>query len=369
VTGAQLEIQAIAVVTAAACALPGTFLVLRRMAMASDAIGHSILLGIVLAFFITKDLTSPFLVVAAALTGVLTVFLVETLTRSALVRQDAAMGLVFPALFAVAVLLIARYAGGVHLDVDAVLLGELAFAPFNRLSVMGWDVGPKALYMMSAILFINAAFIGLFYKELKLSTFDPALAETLGFSPARLHYGLMFFTSLTAVGAFDAVGSVLVVALMAGSAATAYLIAEGLAGMLFAAAAAGAISALLGYQIAHALDASIAGSIAAAVGVVFAAAFLFSPRRGVVRLLVMRSRRKIDFSRNMLLLHVMHHEGHKEAEVENAASGVYRHLKWDRVYCARVMRRAGDDGLVVIRDGALELTEAGRAIVRDAMVL
>jgi manganese/zinc/iron transport system permease protein len=369
VTGAQVEIQAIAVVTAAACALPGTFLVLRRMAMASDAIGHSILLGIVLAFFITRDLTSPFLVVAAAMTGVLTVFLVETLTRSALVREDAAMGLVFPAMFAAAVLLIARYAGGVHLDVDAVLLGELAFAPFNRLAVFGWDLGPKALYMMSGILALNAAFIGLFYKELKLSTFDPALAETLGFFPVRLHYGLMFFASLTAVGAFDAVGSVLVVALMVGPAAAAYLLAEGLTGMLLTGVAAGAISALIGYRIAHALDASIAGSIAAAVGVVFTIAFLFSPRRGVVRLIVMRSRRRINFSRNMLLLHVMHHEGRSEAAVENEASGVFRHLKWDRAYAARVIERAVDDGLVVTRGEVLELTEPGRTIVREAMIL
>jgi manganese/zinc/iron transport system permease protein len=339
------------------------------MAMASDAIGHSILLGIVLAFFITKDLTSPFLVVAAALTGVLTVFMVESLTGSALVRQDAALGLVFPAMFAAAVLLIARFAGGVHLDVDAVLLGELAFAPFNRLTVFGWDVGPRALYMMGGILAINAAFIGLFYKELKLSTFDPALAGTLGFSPARLHYGLMFFASLTAVGAFDAVGSVLVVALMAGAPAAAYLITEGLAGMLAAGVAAGAISALLGYRIAHALDASIAGSMAAAVGVVFAAAFLFSPRRGVVRLIAMRRRRKMEFAGNMLLMHVMHHEGRREAAVENAADGIHGHLKWDRVYAARVVRRAGDNGLLVNRGGVLELTEAGRAVVREATVL
>ena len=136
---AQIEIQLVAAVVAAACALPGVFLVLRRMAMMSDAISHAILLGIVLAFFITHDLTSPFLVAAAALTGVLTVTLVELLNRSRLVREDAAIGLVFPAMFSLGVILISRFAGDVHLDTDSVLLGELAFAPFNRMSIFGYD--------------------------------------------------------------------------------------------------------------------------------------------------------------------------------------------------------------------------------------
>ncbi|MEA2510996.1 MAG: manganese/zinc/iron transport system permease protein, partial [Thermomicrobiales bacterium] len=129
-TDSQIEIQLIAAVTAAACALPGVFLVLRRMAMMSDAISHSILLGIVLAFFATENLNSPLLVVGAALTGVATVSLVEVLNRTGLVREDAAIGLVFPLLFSVGVILVSRYAGSVHLDIDAVLLGELAFAPF-----------------------------------------------------------------------------------------------------------------------------------------------------------------------------------------------------------------------------------------------
>ena len=115
----EQEIQWIAAVTAAACALPGVFLVLRRMSLMSDAISHAILLGIVLAFFVTENIASPLLVVAAAVTGVLTVSLVEVLNRTRLVREDAAIGLVFPALFSVGVILISRFAGNVHLDVDA----------------------------------------------------------------------------------------------------------------------------------------------------------------------------------------------------------------------------------------------------------
>ena len=142
-----LEIQLIAVVVAVACVMPGVFLVLRRMAMMSDAISHAILLGIVLAFFVTGDLTSPLLIIAATATGVLTVGLVELLNRTRLIREDAAIGITFPALFSVGVILIARHAGDVHLDTDAVLLGELAFAPFNRFELFGHDFGPRALWL------------------------------------------------------------------------------------------------------------------------------------------------------------------------------------------------------------------------------
>ncbi|MDC1416427.1 metal ABC transporter permease, partial [Flavobacteriaceae bacterium] len=118
----QIEIQLIAALVAAACAIPGVFLVLRKMALISDAISHSILPGIVLGFFITQDLSSPLLIVLAAGTGIITVVLVERIQKTGLVKEDTAIGLVFPALFSIGVLLIAKNANDIHLDVDAVLL-------------------------------------------------------------------------------------------------------------------------------------------------------------------------------------------------------------------------------------------------------
>ncbi len=223
---AQWEILHIAMVTAAACSLPGVFLILRKMAMMSDAISHTILLGIVIAFFITHDLNSPALLIGAALMGLVTVFLVEFIQKVQKISEDSSIGLVFPLLFSIGVLLISRYAGDVHLDTDAVLLGELAFAPFDRLVINHNDLGPKSLYVMSVILLLNLCYIGLFYKELKIVTFDPMLAGVLGISPAIVHYSLMTLVSITAVGAFNAVGAILVVALMIGPPATAYFITE-----------------------------------------------------------------------------------------------------------------------------------------------
>ncbi|MBD0329321.1 MAG: metal ABC transporter permease [Thermoleophilia bacterium] len=368
-TSAQLEIQLVAVVVAVACALPGVFLVLRRLALVSDAISHAVLLGIVLAFFAVGDLSSPLLLVGAAATGLLTVFLIELLQRTRLVREDAAIGLVFPALFSVGVILIARFADTVHLDTDVVLLGELAFAPFERFVLFGWDWGPEALVEMGFVLALNVLVIALLYKELKLATFDPGLALALGFSPALLHYGLMALVSITAVGAFDAVGSILVVALMVGPPAAAYLLTDRLPVMLGLAALGGAASAVGGFWLAHALDASIAGSIAAVVGIEFGAAVLFAPKRGVVALARRHARQRVEFAEAMLAIHLLQHEGTPEALAESRVDHLDEHLRWERSFARRVVRRAERRGYVVTTDGRLLLTDRGRALARTALAV
>jgi manganese/zinc/iron transport system permease protein len=363
----QLEIQLVAVITAIACSLVGAFLMLRRMAMLSDAISHSILLGIVLAFFVVEDLSSPLLIAAATVTGVATVALVEVLHRTRLVKEDAAIGLVFPALFSLGVILISRYAGDVHLDTDAVLLGELAFTPFDRLVIGGADVGPRHLWVMLGILAANLLVVVLFFKELKLATFDAGLAASLGFSPALIHYGLMTLTSVTAVGAFDAVGLILVVALMVGPPATAYLLTDRLPRLLGLAALFGSLAAVTGYWLARGLDASIAGSIAVMVGVVFGIVFLVAPSQGLIAVARRRLRQRWEFAQSMLAIHLQQHEGSPEAAVECRADHLEDHLRWPPRFAARVVALAEAGGLVTRRGERLELTDAGRR--RAASVL
>ena len=355
---AQFEIQLIASMVAVACALLGVFLVLRRMAMMSDAISHTVLLGIVIAFFITRSITSPLLLIGAALMGVLTVSLVELINRTRLVREDAAIGLVFPAIFSIAVIMISRFAGDVHLDTDAVLLGELAFAPFNRLHILGLDI-PEALVTTSGILLINIIFIVLFYKELKLATFDAALAAALGFLPAVIHYALMALVSLTAVGAFDAVGSVLVVAFMIAPPAAAYLLTDRLSRMLIYSALIGVISAVSGYWLAHALDASIAGSMATMTGVLFLAAYLLAPERGLIAQVRRRQKQRTEFALTMLTMHIAHHTATHEAEQENQVTRLDEHLKWSPQFAMEIVRLAERDGLIRQQSGLLTLTELG----------
>lgn len=361
----QIEIQAIAIVVAAACALPGVFLVLRRTAMMSDAISHTVLLGIVLAYFVVQDLSSPLLIVGAAATGLLTVWLVELLSRTGLVKEDAAIGLVFPALFSLAVILISRFARGVHLDVDMVLLGELAFAPFDRLILFGLDL-PRALVVMGVILLINLAFLLLFYKELKLATFDPGLAATLGFAPALLHYALMGLVSVTAVGAFDAVGSILVVALMVTPAAAAYLLTDDLRKMLLLSVALGAASAVAGYWLARSIDGNIAGAMATMAGVFFLAVLLFAPTRGLVAVAQRRVRQRWEFALAMLAVHLLQHEG--ETSDENRVDHLVEHIRWQPAFAEQVVRYAERKGAVRRQAGRLHLTDAGRLLAQQRVV-
>lgn len=365
---AQLEIQLIAIVTAVACALPGVYLVLRRMTLMSDAISHAILPGIVLAFFLTESLSSPLLILAAAGTGVLTVVFVELLQRTKLVKADAAIGLTFPALFSIGVILISRFAGNVHLDMDAVLLGELAYAPLNRLTVFGYNLGPVSLYVMGGILMLSLGFILLFYKELKLATFDAGLAATLGFAPVLIHYGLMTLVSVTIVGAFDAVGSILVVALIAGPPATAYLMTDRLSRMLILSAVIGSVNAVSGYWLAHLFDVSIAGAIATMTLLVFGLIFLCAPNRGLIAIARRHARQRWEFAQTMLVIHLLNHEGLPEAEEESAIANLHEHLSWDPTFAHQVVRYALNNRCVLQEETQLVLTEQGRSMARQALV-
>ena len=364
----HLEILAIAVVTAAGCSLVGVFLMLRRMAMLSDAISHAILPGIVVAFFFTHDLASPWLMIAAVLTGLLTVVLVETLTRTRRLKEDAAMGLIFPALFSLGIVLITRYAGDIHLDVDAVLLGELAFAPFDRFVVGGADLGPRHLWVMGGVTLLNLLAVTVFFKELKLATFDAGLAASLGLAPAAIHYGLMALVSVTAVGAFDAVGLILVVALMVGPAAAAYLLTDRLGLLLVLAALLGAVAAGLGFALALWLDASIAGGIAVGVGLVFLVVFLVAPGRGFVAVVLRRRRQRWDFAQVMLAIHLIQHEGGPDEDDESRVEHLHgKHVGWTPAFTARVVEGAEKRGLVELDAGRLRLTDPGREAAGRAL--
>lgn len=365
---ASVEIQLIAVVVAVTCALPGVFLVLQRMSMMSDAISHAILPGIVIAFFMTGNLSSPWIIVGAASGGLLTVALVELLRKTGLLKEDAAIGIVFPALFSIGVILIAQYAGDVHLDIDAVLLGELAFAPFDRITLGGMDIGPRALIVMGVILLVNLVFISVFFKELKLISFDRALAGALGFAPALLHYVLMGLVSVTAVGAFDAVGSILVVALMVAPPASAYLLTDGLKPMVLVSVAIGAASAISGYWVAHWLDASIAGAMASMTGFLFLTILIAAPHRGLWSVQRRRSNQALLFGRKMLVIHLYNHEGLPEAQQECRMDHLEDHLRWDHIFATRAIKSSLQNGYITQQGPLLILTEIGREFARLSLV-
>ncbi|WP_452220547.1 metal ABC transporter permease [Lacinutrix salivirga] len=360
---AQFEIQLIASLVAIACAIPGTFLVLRKMAMISDAISHSILPGIVIGFFITHDLNSPLLIFLAALSGIITVVLVEYIQKTGLVKEDTAIGLVFPALFSIGVILIAKNANDIHLDVDAVLVGELALAPFDRLQIGGTDVGPKSLWIVGSILLVTIGLLIAFFKELKISTFDKGLAASLGFSPAILHYGLMSVSSVTTVGAFDAVGAILVVALMIAPAATAYLLTTDLKKMLLLAILFGVFSAISGYWLAHWLDASIAGSITTMLGLIFLLVYLFAPSKGVIAVMYREKQQRTEVSLLTFLLHLKNHNEEEERHVNH----LQEHINWQKVRAKTVLELAQKNNMITIENNVVSLTNKGETFTSKAI--
>lgn len=357
-TSTQFEIQLIASIVSIACAIPGVFLVLRKMSLISDAISHSILLGIVIGFFITQDTSSPLLILMAGLTGVMTVVFVEMIQKTGLVKEDTAIGLVFPALFSIGVILIAKNANDIHLDIDAVLLGELAFSPFNRWYISDIDMGPKSMWIMGGTLLTTLTLLGLFYKELKISTFDPGLSAALGFSPAVIHYSLMSVSSITIVGAFDAVGAILVVALMIVPAASAYLITHNLRTMLILSISFGVSSAISGYWLANLLNASIAGSIATMLGLIFFFIFLLAPRKGLIAHILRGKRQEKEVMLLTFLLH-LHSLQENNDERERATEHLYYHFKWSASQSKNILKLAVDNGLILLKNNKAYLTNKG----------
>lgn len=267
---------------AVACALPGCFLVLRKMSMMGDAISHAVLPGLAIAFLVTGDRASLPMFVGAAATGVLTALFTQWIHRFASVDQGAAMGVVFTTLFAIGLVIIVQAADHVDLDPGCVLYGAIEFTPLDTVSLGAWEI-PRAVVTNAAVLLVNVVAIALLYKELRLSAFDPELAATLGFSPNFLHYLLMTLVAVTTVAAFESVGSIIVIAMLIVPAATAQMLTNRLLPMLVVSAVVAAASAVLGHLGAMWLppvvgfeSTTTSGMMAFAAGVLFLGAMAIS---------------------------------------------------------------------------------------------
>ena len=336
--------------TAAACAVLSPFLVLRKLSMVSDAISHSVLLGIVIAFFIVKDVGSPFLIVGAAIFGVITVFAVEFLSGTGLVKNDDAL----------AVVLITKFARNVHLDTDVVLMGEVIVAPLNRIEFMGIDLS-KAFVQMGILLVVNLLFVIIFFKELKVTTFDRGFAKLAGFSSGALFYALMTLSSFTAVTAFDAVGAILVVSFLITPGAAAYLVSKDLKVMIAISVGYAVINSSIGYVLSLLMNVSMSGMTAAAAGVTFLLTFLFN-REGLITAIFIRLKRKSELKPELFLTHIGNHSGKREEREELGLGSIRDHLKWKQAEVDKIAERLINNGLIRIDTdkNIYDLTERGR---------
>tara|TARA_R110002096_G_scaffold139504_8_gene293861 strand:+ start:533 stop:1468 length:936 start_codon:yes stop_codon:yes gene_type:complete len=273
---------------AVACALPGCFLVLRKMSMMGDAISHAVLPGLAIAFLITGTRASVPMFIGAATAGVLTALFTQWISKLGNVDRGAAMGIVFTTLFAVGLILIRQAADHVDLDPGCVLYGAIELTPLDEVHFGGFAI-PRAALVNGVVLIANLIIVLSLFKELKLSAFDPDLANTLGFSSQFLHYLLMTMVAITTVAAFESVGSIIVIAMLIVPPATALLLTRSLPAMLWIASGTAAASALIGHVSAivvpgwFGFDATTtSGMIAFAAGLLFFLAWMFSPSEGLI---------------------------------------------------------------------------------------
>ena len=273
---------------AVAASLPGNFLVLRKMSMLGDAITHAVLPGIAVAFLVTESRSSVPMFVGAVVVGVITALFTEWIRGFGGVDEGASMGVVFTSLFALGLLMLVQAADSVDLDPDCVLYGAIETTPLDRISIFSWEV-PRAAAVLTIVMVINAAFVTFFFKELMISSFDPALATTMGFSSKWIHYGLMVLVSVTAVACFESVGSILVVAMFVVPAASAYMLTDRLGWMIAISVVLAMVSAVSGHLMALTIptwfgfrSTTTAGMIAVAAGCLFVIAAAFGPTHGVL---------------------------------------------------------------------------------------
>lgn len=285
-------IIAAGVLCAVASALLGNFLVLRRMSMLGDAISHAVLPGLAAAFFLSGSRSSWPMFAGAVLVGVLTALFTEWIRGAGKVDEGASMGVVFTSLFALGLVMIVRAADYVDLDPSCVLYGAIELTPLDTVRVFGVDV-PRAVAMLSAVTLLNACFVLLFYKELKISSFDAALATASGYSATLIHYLLMILVAVTAVASFESVGNILVVAMLVVPPAAAYMLTDRLPCMILLSVVLAVLSAVLGHVGAVTVpgwfgygSTTTAGMMAVAAGAVLFLAIAFGPRHGALVKLV-----------------------------------------------------------------------------------
>ncbi len=257
------------------CSLIGTYLILRKMAMMGDAISHAVLPGIVTAFMLTGSRAPFIMLIGASIMGIITTFLITFFHKKAQLKFDTSIGINFTWLFALGIILISLFTGKIDLDQDCVLYGEIAYVPFDMwVTKSGLNLGPRPIYLLGSVLFFNLCFILLNYRTLYITTFDPKFSAVLGIRTALWHYLLMGAVSITTIASFEAVGAIVVVALLVVPPATAYLLTQQLKSMLWIAAFIGIIVAITGYFLSTWIDGSISGAMATVASILFFIVFL-----------------------------------------------------------------------------------------------
>lgn len=364
---ATIWVCVIGAMCAMSCALVGNFLLLRKMSMMGDAISHAVLPGLAIAFLVTGTRASLTMFFGAAVVGVLTAVFTQWIHSFGRVDRGAAMGVVFTTLFAIGLILIVRAADHVDLDPGCVLYGSIDITPYDTVAI-GSHAIPRAALIVGSVLLLNAIVVALFYKELKISSFDPALATTLGINATFMHYLLMTLTAITTVACFESIGSILVIAMLIVPAAAAHLLTDRLSAMIGVSLLFGAIVAPLGRLAATTVpplfgyeDTTSAGAMATVAGFGFIGVMLLAPRHGVVSKLVARARLATRITHEDVL-GLMYRMDERDSLVapDRAPELIAELTTHSESTARRTIKRLTDAGLLRFTGGAIALTELGR---------
>jgi len=342
-------------VCATACAIVGCFLLLRRMSLLGDALSHSVLAGVGGVFLLTGRIDAVPMFLGALVAGIVTAVATQFIHRTGSVPEDSSIGIVFTSLFAFGVVVVSR-AEGVHLDLDCVLFGDLTFAGMNFDPATGWLI-PESLYTLVPTLCLTLLFVGLFWKELKLSSFDPTHAATLGFSVSLMHYLMTTVVAMVTVSAMEVVG-LLVVALLTVPACIARMLADRLDRMLCIAVLCGISCTTGGYLLALRWNSSAAGLTAVVAGAELAIAILVAPQYGVISHGLRTLQLQVRIAAEDVLAGLFRRMERAGDSVTETISGC-RALAGDGLSGRLAMLWLGRHGLLETSDGMAQLSHKG----------
>ncbi len=357
------------VLCATASALVGTFLVLRRMSLLGDAISHAVLPGLAAAFMLSGSRNSISMFIGAVIVGVLTALGTQWIRDYGKVDEGASMGVVFTSFFALGLVMIVQAADRVDLDPGCVLYGAIELTPLDTWKVIGFEV-PRVVINLAIVCILNALFVALFYKELKLTSFDPALATTAGIRASTMHYALMTLVAVTAVASFESVGNILVIAMMIVPAATALLLSSRLSIVILLSVLVGGLSAVVGHVVAVFVpnwfgmrSVTTAGSMATVLGSVFLFVCLFAPHNGILVKWCRSKLLSMDILAEDVLALLFRDEerGGKGIAIPQLTESLHA----TRFSIAMVVRRHHRIGNIALSDRYITLTEEGRIAARN----
>lgn len=354
---------------AAAAALLGNFLVLRRMSLMGDAISHAVLPGLAAAFLMTGQRQGIVIFIGAAAVGVLTVLLTELARKYGRVDESASIGVVFTFLFAVGLLMIVQAADRVDLDPGCVLYGALETSVLDTIPIWGVRI-PRVVITLSVVVLMNGLFVWGLYRQLKVSTFDPQLAQSQGVPVSALHYVLAAFVAVTAVASFESVGNILVVAMFVVPPVAAWMLTDRLGVMIVLSVVLGVLSAVLGHLSAITVPTwfgygatNTAGMMAVAAGGLLLLTVLLAPRKGILA----RGARSLQVALQILGEDVLASLYRSEQQGQRAVafSTLRENLLVSGVRARLVFRWLQWRGLVVQTANAFSLADEGRRLAQN----